>query len=100
MSGSHLGTKSHGGRLGLGLGLGLGVPRSHLGTKSHGVPLLVNEIVHLLRDFLAGLALVEFLVLKHWRVVLLERIRLCHRLKVPKQEIPRTHFFWVEVASA
>mmetsp|Transcript_16892 Transcript_16892/g.53955 ORF Transcript_16892/g.53955 Transcript_16892/m.53955 type:complete len:639 (+) Transcript_16892:116-2032(+) len=52
----------------------------HLGPQGHSHPVLVLEVVHLLRDLLgrvAGLELVDVLGLEHGSVVLLEPIQGC-----------------------
>ena len=72
----------------------------HLGAERHVLAVLVDEVVHLLGDLLAALALVELLVLEHRRVVLLEREAAGRRAEVAEEPGLQPHLLGEEVARA
>mmetsp|Transcript_60836 Transcript_60836/g.139493 ORF Transcript_60836/g.139493 Transcript_60836/m.139493 type:complete len:348 (-) Transcript_60836:542-1585(-) len=72
----------------------------HLGTQSHRLAVLVDEVVHLLRDLLTSLALVQLLVLEYGRVVLYEGQLARGLAEAAEEPAAQAHLVGEEIARA
>mmetsp|Transcript_69446 Transcript_69446/g.104782 ORF Transcript_69446/g.104782 Transcript_69446/m.104782 type:complete len:201 (-) Transcript_69446:184-786(-) len=71
----------------------------HFRSQRNVLPLLVDEIVHLIDNFLAGLAFVEANMLQDGSVVFLKAKRLRGGSEVVEQPVLDPHFRRVKIAS-
>mmetsp|Transcript_1748 Transcript_1748/g.4949 ORF Transcript_1748/g.4949 Transcript_1748/m.4949 type:complete len:226 (-) Transcript_1748:477-1154(-) len=74
--------------------------RCHLGAQRDALLVLVDEVIHLVGNLFASLALVEFHLLQHGRIVLLESEYACRLTELVKQPVADPHVLRKEVACA